>query len=89
MRRLLGAKSVTAEAQRVRELLDGLALRGGGELAGILFEEPRGEERATHRDLQILVNGHSVAFLDGLDTRLAAGDVVTLHLSGARGYPGG
>lgn len=40
-------------------------------------------------DLQVLVNGRSIALLDGPATRLGDGDVVTLHHVGARGLPGG
>ena len=35
------------------------------------------------------LTGRSMAFLDGLETRLQADDTVTIHLAGARGYPGG
>ena len=42
-----------------------------------------------HRDLRILVNGRSMAFLQGLDTPLEKRDKVTVHLTGARGFPGG
>jgi len=41
------------------------------------------------RDLRILLNGRSVAFLDGLDTPVAESDCLTLHLAGIRGFPGG
>ena len=40
-------------------------------------------------DLRVLVNGRSIQWLDGMDTRADEGDVVTLHYSGVRGFPGG
>ena len=46
-------------------------------------------ERLGSVDLRFLVNGRSIQFLDGFDTELAQDDTVTLHLAGARGYPGG
>ena len=58
-------------------------------MARTLFADPSAVPREMHIDLRVLVNGRSIAFLDGLDTRLRADDAVTLHLSGARGYPGG
>ncbi len=82
----MGAPSVECEARVVRELLEEVAIRGGRPLAELLYD---GEGTAPSQDLRILVNGRSVAFLAGLDTRLAPGDTVTLHLAGARGYPGG
>lgn len=86
LRALLGDRCVRAEARHVRELLDELVRLGGDELAARLFEDDR---RTMSRDLRVLVNGRSVAFLEGLDTKLAADDAVTLHFSGIRGYPGG
>ena len=78
-----------AEACHVRELLDEIAERGGEAMAHVLFADPSAAPRETHIDLRVLVNGRNIVFLDGLDTRLGADDTVTLHLSGARGYPGG
>lgn len=40
-------------------------------------------------DLEILVNGRNIAFLDGEETPVAASDRVTVFLPGVRGYPGG
>jgi molybdopterin converting factor small subunit len=42
-----------------------------------------------HHDVEVLVNGRNIAFLAGLDTRLAPDDRVTVFVHGARGYPGG
>ncbi len=78
--------SVSSDAPTVRELLEEISKRGGESVAKLLYDE---DGIALSRDLRILVNGRSVAFLAGLDTKLQAGDAVTLHLAGARGYPGG
>lgn len=86
---MLGAKQVSAKARGVRALLDEIALRGGEVMARMLFANPADFPRETHVDLRVLVNGRSIAFLDGLDTQLRCDDTVTLHLSGARGFPGG
>jgi molybdopterin converting factor small subunit len=66
-------------ADSVRALLDESALP-----RDLLF--PEGE---LNRDIEVLVNGRNIAFLDGLDTTLADSDRVTVFLHGARGYPGG
>jgi len=79
-------QSAASEARVVREVLQEVSARGGRAIATLLYEA---DGTAPNRDLRILVNGRSVAFLAGLDTQLAPGDTVTLHLAGARGYPGG
>lgn len=105
LRRLLGGKQVDVRSGAVRSLLDQLVERGGAEVAAVLFEplsvapttsgvgtggrDPGTDVRALSRDLRVLVNGRSVAFLDGLETAVAETDTVTLHLSGIRGFPGG
>ncbi len=82
----MGESSVSSGALVVRELLEEISERGGEAVATLLYDE-RGIEPSL--DLRVLVNGRSVAFLAGLDTKLQTGDTVTLHLAGARGYPGG
>jgi molybdopterin converting factor small subunit len=42
-----------------------------------------------NRDIEVLVNGRNMAFLNGLGTSLSENDRVTVFLHGARGYPGG
>ena len=79
LREPLGASEVRSAAESVRALLDELA-DGGAEAL---------RERLDSVDLRVLVNGRSIGFLDGLETRLEKKDTVTVHLSGARGYPGG
>lgn len=70
---------VSASAPDVRSLLDDSTLP-----PELLF--PEGD---LNRDIEVLVNGRNIAFLDGLDTSLSATDRVTVFLHGARGYPGG
>jgi molybdopterin converting factor small subunit len=70
---------VPPSAPSVRALLDDSALPHD-----LLF--PEGD---LNRDIEVLVNGRNIAFLDGLDTSLAETDRVTVFLHGARGYPGG
>jgi molybdopterin converting factor small subunit len=89
LRRRLGARSLRIPAQRVRELLEALVEHGGSAVANCLYADPRARPLAPHRDLRVLVNGRSIAFLEGLDTLLHEEDEVTIHLTGARGYPGG
>ena len=79
LRGLVGASRLESDAKDVRGLLDGLRAKGDAALTG----------RLDSIDLRVLVNGRSILFLEGLDTKLAENDTVTLHLAGARGYPGG
>ena len=103
LRRLLGGKQIGVRSGAVASLLDQLVERGGDELAAMLFEPAHGADsdseveydrggnaaRALSRDLRVLVNGRSVAFLEGLETPVGESDYVTLHFSGIRGFPGG
>jgi molybdopterin converting factor small subunit len=84
-----GADRLRISAQDVGELLESL-IAGSGEPENsirLLYADP--SKAATARDLRVLVNGRSVQFLGGLDTPLREEDTVTLHMTGARGYPGG
>ena len=89
LRSKVGAESLRVDADTVGELLDQLVERGGQALTVLFYEDPRGEPLVPHRDLRVLVNGRSIGFLQGLDTALEKRDRVTVHLTGARGYPGG
>jgi molybdopterin converting factor small subunit len=86
LRALLGAKSVSAKALVAGELLHEIAERGGEAAASLIFDADGG---TPNQDLRILVNGRSVVFLDGLDTKLRREDTVTVYIAGARGFPGG
>ena len=89
LREKVGAASLQVEGARVREVLDALVEKGGPEIGALFYADPEAEQPAAGRDLRVLVNGRGMQFLDGLETALAAGDAVTVHLSGARGWPGG
>jgi len=82
----MGESSVRCDAGVVRALLEEISERGGEAIATLIYDEVGNDPS---RDLRILVNGRNVAFLAGLETPLRAEDQVTLHLAGARGYPGG
>jgi molybdopterin converting factor small subunit len=82
----MGERFVSSDALVVRELLEEISERGGEAVMRLLYDEAGIEPNL---DLRVLVNGRSMAFLAGLDTKLRTGDTVTLHLAGARGYPGG
>lgn len=42
-----------------------------------------------NEDLRVLVNGRSIAFLEGIATALEADDVMSVYFTGIRGFPGG
>ena len=86
LRAVLGAKSVSANALVAGELLHEIAERGGEASASRIFDA---DGCTPNQDLRILVNGRSVVFLEGLDTKLRQEDTVTVYIAGARGFPGG
>jgi molybdopterin converting factor small subunit len=86
LRALLGAKVVSAEAIDAGKLLREIAARGGEAAAEQIFDA---DGCTPSQDLRILVNGRSVVFLDGFETKLQEEDTVTVYIAGARGYPGG
>ena len=88
----MGAKKLDLHGANVAELLEEAARRGGDAMAEALFalpSQPDGARGQLNRDLRVLVNGRSILWLNGVDTRLKEEDTVTLHHSGARGWPGG
>ncbi len=92
MRSALGAKKLDLPGTNVAEVLDAAARRGGDAMARALFalpDQPSGARGELHRDLRVLVNGRSILWLDGVSTAVEDTDSVTLHHSGARGWPGG
>ena len=92
MRAALGAKRLQLPGANVAELLDEAARRGGDAMARALYAVPRQPEGARgelNRDLHVLVNGRSILWLAGVDTKVSETNTVTLHHSGARGWPGG
>ena len=92
MRSALGAKKLELPGADVAEVLSEAARRGGDTMRRALFavpEQPDGARGELNRDLRVLVNDRSILWLDGVDTKLQESDSVTLHHSGARGWPGG
>jgi len=89
LRSKVGADTLKLDAETIRALLDELVARGGQALTVLFYEDPMAKPLMPHRDLRILVNGRSMAFLEGLDTPLEKRDKVTVHLTGTRGFPGG
>jgi molybdopterin converting factor small subunit len=86
LRRLVGASSLEVEGGTVREVLRELVARCGPELQQLLYDSTGSE---LQRDARVLVNGRSVALLDGIETSVGARDAVTLYFFGARSFPGG
>ncbi|WP_297465419.1 ubiquitin-like small modifier protein 1 [Thermococcus sp.] len=75
-RALVGRKEIEVKGVKtVRELIDYLAERYTPEIKKQLLETPRINERKPI-DGMILVNGHNVLHLKGLDTELKEDDVV-------------
>jgi molybdopterin converting factor small subunit len=89
LRARVGSARIEVRADGVRQLLGRLIEDRGPGLAAVFYAELDGSPDALHEDLRVLVNGRSIAFLDGVDTPLSESDTVTLHLAGARGIPGG
>ena len=83
LRELTGTSRLTVEASSVREVLSFLVRTYEG-LSGRLLT-PAGDLQET---VAVLVNGRNIRFLQGLDTALAPGDMVTLIPPVAGGHPG-
>jgi len=85
LRSKVGAESLRLSADEVREVLEALIERGAVDLPALFYADPGADPPEPHRDLRVLVNGRSIAFLGGLDTPLDDEDKVTVHLGGAGG----
>ena len=73
--------------EEVRWVLDRLSEEHGLELAKLMF--PEGDSSQLSKDIEILVNGRNISFLEGLDTHLESEDRITILYHGIRGFPGG
>ncbi|MBI3779978.1 MAG: MoaD/ThiS family protein [candidate division NC10 bacterium] len=73
------------DAGTVEELLEQLRRLMGPAFQEFLF----GGGARLQQDVEVLVNGRNISFLDGLKTALASFDQVTLFINGVRGFPGG
>ena len=56
-------------------------------MRSLLFVD--GDESDLNEDVEVLVNGRNIKFLDGMATLLDKEDRVTLLYHGVRGFPGG
>lgn len=74
LRRVTGTPVAEVEAETVREALAALVERFGPAFAEELYA-PSGKVKSLYN---LLVNGRNIAFLAGLDTRLTAGDTLTI-----------
>ena len=72
---------------RVQALLVELSNGNRTELRELLFVD--GDESELNDDVEVLVNGRNIKFLDGMATTLGQEDRVTLLYHGVRGFPGG
>jgi MoaD family protein len=68
-----GERSVAAEGSTLRELINNVDKRHPG-FAGQLLEV----DGAQRRFVNIYVNDEDVRYLDGLDTRVEEGDVISI-----------
>jgi len=60
---------------KVNRLLQGLVQKHGEGFSNYVFDAKSGNVKGF---LQLLLNGRSIATLDGLDTRLEDGDIVAI-----------
>jgi molybdopterin synthase sulfur carrier subunit len=84
LRKAAGVATFWIDAHTVGELLEQL-----GRVTGPRFQEFVFEGSKLQEDVEVLVNGRNILFLDGLETGLAPFDQVTLFINGVRRFPGG
>jgi molybdopterin converting factor small subunit len=84
IRRAAGRATVAVEADTVAGALAVLGASVGSGFAGLLERDG-----ALLPDVEVLLNGRNIAFLDGLDTLVSPADRLTVFYSGLRGFPGG
>jgi MoaD family protein len=74
IKKIIGKKQFTMEAESVKDLLDKLLEEYGKELKDELFDE-LGKIRSFYR---IIVNGRNINLLDGFQTKLKDDDMFVL-----------
>ena len=84
LRRTAGCSRVSVQAETVEELLVSLGQVFGPGFAGLVSTGV-----SLQPDVEVLVNGRNIVFLEMLETPLRSADQVTIFLSGLRGFPGG
>lgn len=76
VRQITGEKEAILEAQDVRAALEALRRRYGPEFAALVYDG-----KALHDGINILLRGKNIHVLQGLDTPLSEGDVISLFYS--------
>ncbi len=84
VRKAAGRATVDVEGDSVKALLAALGKAVHPAFASLLFKD-----EALQPDVEVLVNGRNIEFLQMLDTPLGPADQVTIFYSGVRGFPGG
>jgi molybdopterin converting factor small subunit len=84
VRRAAGRSTVEVEGDTVTGVLAALAAGVSPAFAALLVSE-----EALQPDVEVLVNGRNIEFMQRLDTPVRAEDQVTIFYSGVRGFPGG
>jgi len=84
VRKAAGQATVDVEADSVKGLLAALGHAVSPAFANLLFKDG-----ALQPDVEVLINGRNIEFLQMLDTPLGPADQVTIFYSGVRGFPGG
>jgi len=84
VRRAAGRATADVKGDSVTALLGALNRAVSPGFASLLFKDG-----ALRPDVEVLVNGRNIEFLQMLDTPLGSADQVTIFYSGVRGFPGG
>lgn len=87
LRELAGVAEEYISETQVQALLVQLSIGSRTELRELIFDN--GDESELNEDVEVLVNGRNIKFLDGMSTPLKQDDRVTLLFHGVRGFPGG
>ncbi len=87
LRELTGVAEEDISQPQVQALLIELSNGCRTELRELIFVD--GDESELNEDVEILVNGRNIKFLDGMATSVGEEDRVTLLYHGVRGFPGG
>ncbi|MEE9247070.1 MAG: MoaD/ThiS family protein [Dehalococcoidia bacterium] len=87
LREITGVAQEWVEGSQVGQLLGRLSKKHGPHLGELLFANGNAAELS--QDVEVLVNGRDIEFLDGLGTDLGEKDRVTILYHGIRGFPGG
>ena len=87
LRELTGVAEEDISQPQVQALLIELSNGCRTELRELIFVD--GDESELNEDVEVLVNGRNIKFLDGMATSVGEEDRVTLLYHGVRGFPGG